>query len=65
MVATIDDGHRLETETLHVDLGREQEAVIEVVEEDGGVGDERAGSANAVLLQQKTEEVLTNPDLLL
>ena len=29
----VDDRHRLQTQTLHVDLGREQETVVEVVEE--------------------------------
>ncbi len=65
MMSPVDDSHGLETETLHVNLGREQEAMVEVVEEDGGVCDQGSGSAHRVLLQQQAKEVVAYPDFVL
>ena len=39
VVSSVDDGHGLQAETLHLDLGRQQEPVVEVVEEDGRLRD--------------------------
>ena len=39
VVSSIDDGHGLQAEALHLDLGRQQEPVVEVVEEDGRLRD--------------------------
>ncbi len=65
MMSPVDDSHGLQAETLHVYLGREQEAVVEVVEEDGGVRDQGSGSAHRILLQQQAQEVVAYPDFVL
>ena len=65
MMAAIDNGHGLEAETLHVNLGGEQEAVVEVVEEHGGIGDDGAGTPDVVLLQEQAKKVLPDADLFL
>ena len=65
MMSPVDDSHGLQTETLHVYLGREQEAMVEVVEEDGGVRDQGSGSAHRILFQQQAQEVVAYPDFVL
>jgi hypothetical protein len=65
MMSPVDDSHGLQTETLHVYLGREKETVVEVVEEDSGVRDQGSGSAHRILLQQQAQEVMAYPDFVL
>ncbi len=65
MMSSVDNSHGLEAETLHVNLGREQEAMVEVIEEDGGVRDQGSGSAHRILFQQQAKEVMAYPDFVL
>ncbi len=65
MMSPVDDSHGLQTETFHVYLGREQEAMVEVVEEDGGIRDQGSGSAHRILFQQQAKEVMAYPDFVL
>jgi hypothetical protein len=65
MVTTVDNSHGLQAETLHINLGREQETVVEIIEEDSGIGDHGSDPADAVLLQEQAEEVLAYPNFIL